>query len=241
VALGPFGREVFDVVTPDGILTQYSSTNGISILQGGVRQAGVVITPSNIELLNVVFQTGVLIQYTDQGGVYPLMGGVADASEAINPTNGQPDLVVLFTNGTIKEFSPLLPGGQQAQLGYVLPASLTVSFTPGGVRVLEVLQTDGTIVRNAAGVTQTLPLPFAVGAEADVFTPSGVEVHDVAYQNNVFVQYDSLGHVYGLPGNAAAVASAFSNFGFGVLVVFGVDGSLTQYDTSGNVLRLPTF
>ena len=65
VAISPFG-EVLEVVSPAGMLTQYSAF-GVQVLGTGVRSASVAFSPTAGEVLDVIFQDGSLVQFDAAG------------------------------------------------------------------------------------------------------------------------------------------------------------------------------
>jgi hypothetical protein len=183
VAFGPAG-EVLEVVSPSGVLTQYSAA-GAQVLGGGVRSASVAFDPSGSEVLLVTFQDGTLMQFNADGSHVTLGGGVQSASLAFGPQGMVVEVVAL--DGTLRQFDAsgvhLLGGGV---------SSTSVAFTPaGGEELLVTFQNGALTWFDAAGAH---PLGSGGVLSAGLsFDATGAAVVDVLTQDGTLTQYDSAG------------------------------------------------
>jgi hypothetical protein len=103
VAFNQFG-EVLVVTFLDGGSVQFDATGSHLLGASGVRDTSVAFGPLG-EVLVETTQAGALVQI-DAAGVHQLAAsGVQDAGVAINPLTSAEVLLVLFTDGTLWQFS----------------------------------------------------------------------------------------------------------------------------------------
>jgi hypothetical protein len=177
-AFGPNGA-LFEVVGPDGILTQYDAA-GAHLIGGGVRVASVAFDPAGREVLLVTFLDGSLYQF-DAAGAHALGSGYRAASVAFGPGGEFAELVT--TDGTWIEVGS---GGAAVLATGIRSAS--VAFVPGG-EFFDVVTADGTLlVGSSFGVA-------ALGGVVDASVASGPEGFELALidPSGELVEYGAFG------------------------------------------------
>jgi hypothetical protein len=186
------GREVVELVSSSGVLTQFDAT-GSHQLATGVRSASVAFGTQG-EIMDVVFQDGELIQF-DVYGTRQLTTGVLSASVAI--VSGQEVLEVVALNGTLKQYDgagahQLATGVRTASVAFgPAGAALGPTFGPTVGEVLDVVFADGSLFQFDFAGTHLMAKDVSTANAA--LTPGVQQVIDLIFADGGLWQYDATG------------------------------------------------